>query len=77
MFIDHNGERFKAFAIAGYNDTVADTSLTYLKTPSFKGNEHPRECLSFWYTIKVVILLFLILYKTINVYKVSSFTYNI
>ena len=51
--IDHNGADNKAFAIAGYNDTDATSATTYSVTPGFKGNEHPRECLNFWYNIKV------------------------
>ena len=43
----------KAFAIAGANDTDAKSATTILTTPGFKGSEHPRECLTFWYNIKV------------------------
>ena len=53
MFIDHNGAADKSFAIAGANDTDAKSATTILVTPGFKGSEHPRECLSFWYNIKV------------------------
>ena len=42
--------------MAGSNDTDADCTdcaVALLTTPGFKGNEHPRECLNFWYNIKV------------------------
>ena len=51
--LDHNGAMDKAFAIAGANDTDAKPATTILTTPGFKGSEHPIECLSFWYIIKV------------------------
>ena len=56
IFVDHNGAIDKAFVIAGSNDTDATSASTTLTTPGFKGNEHPRECLSFWYNIKVTII---------------------
>ena len=52
----------KPFAIAGANDTDAQCSncaIAILTTPGFKGIEHPRECLNFWYNIKVVTLFHL------------------
>ena len=49
----------RAFAIAGANDTDANSATTILTTPGFKGNEHPRECLNFWYNIKVRIYIFM------------------
>ena len=39
--------------MAGYNDTDAKSATTTLISPGFKGSEHPKECLSFWYTIGV------------------------
>ena len=52
--LDHNGALDRAFAIAGANDTDGGTSATtILTTPGFKGNQHPKECLSFWYNINV------------------------
>ena len=50
---DHNGHKDKAFVISGSNDTDAKSATTTLTTPGFKGKEHPRECLNFWYNIKV------------------------
>ena len=42
------------FAIAGSNDTNdGNPATTTLKTPGFMANEHPHECLNFWYSIKV------------------------
>ena len=58
MFIDHDGKKDKRFAIAGANDTDANTAIAVLTSPGFKGNEHPRECLSFWYNIKVFSFLY-------------------
>ena len=57
MHIDHNGATNKCMMLAGYNDTDAKTATTYLVTPGFKGNEHPKECLNFWYNIGVSFLL--------------------
>ena len=54
IIIDHTGGTDKKFAIAGANDTDANSATTILTTPGFKGNEHPKECLSFWYNIKVI-----------------------
>ena len=52
--VDHSGAIDKAFAIAGSNDTDGGASATsIMTTPGFKGNQHPRECLSFWYNIAV------------------------
>lgn len=39
--------------MTGYNDTDADSATTHLITGEFKGNEHPEECLKFWYAIGV------------------------
>ena len=39
--------------MAGYNDTDAKSATTTLISPGFKGSEHPKECLSFWYAIGV------------------------
>ena len=58
IFIDHFGTTNKYFAIAGSNDTDAKSATTILTTPGFKGNEHPRECLNFWYNIKVVMFFY-------------------
>ena len=38
---------------AGYNDTDAGSSTTYLATGGFKGKDHPKECLKFYYIIGV------------------------
>ena len=38
---------------AGYNDTDAGSSTTYLATGGFKGKDHPKECLLFFYRIGV------------------------
>ena len=54
MIIDHDGKKDKRFAIAGANDTDANSATTILTTPGFKGAEHPSECLSFWYNVKVL-----------------------
>ena len=46
----------KPFAIAGANDTDAqctNCAVAILTTPGFKSKDHPRECLNFWYNIKV------------------------
>ena len=51
--VDHNGATNKCMMLAGYNDTDAKSATTYLVTPGFKGSEHPRECLNFWYNIGV------------------------
>ena len=51
--VDELGNTNKAFAISGCNDTEAQACQTGLVTPGFKGNEHPYECLSFFYDIKV------------------------
>jgi len=53
IIADHLDRDNKAFAIAGCNDTDAKSATTYSVTPGFNGNQHPRECLSFWYNIKV------------------------
>ena len=50
---DHNGKGDKAFAIAGFNDTDASPGTTTLTSPGFNGKEHPRECLNFWFDVKV------------------------
>ena len=52
-FSDHNGKLDKAFMTAGYNDTDAGSSTTYLATGGFKGKDHPKECLKFYYIIGV------------------------
>ena len=52
--IDENGKTDKAFAIAGYNDTEASQATTIITTPGFKANEHPHECLTFYFYIQVV-----------------------
>ena len=49
---DRFGGTNKAFAVAGTNDSDANSDTTILTTPGFKGNEHPRECLNFWYNIR-------------------------
>ena len=70
--IDHNGATDKAFAIAGCNDTDAKSATTILTTPGFTGNEHPRECLSFWYNLKVCIILFIpVVYSTLKLISPS------
>ena len=52
LSIDHNNNKDKAYAIAGANDTDGGNHATAtLTTPGFKGNEHPKECLIFWYNI--------------------------
>ena len=51
--LDRNGNNETIFAIAGLEDKDANSATTLLITPGFKGVEHPRECLSFWYKIKV------------------------
>ena len=38
---------------AGWNDTDAGSATTFLTTGGFKGIEHPKECLKFWYRIEV------------------------
>ena len=53
---DHNGHKDKAFLIAGSNDTDAKSATTTITTLGFKGKEHPRECLNFWYSIQVSFL---------------------
>ena len=53
LIIDENGKTDKAFVIAGCNDTDAKTATTTLITPGFKANEHPHECLTFYYYIQV------------------------
>ena len=53
MFLDENGKTDKAFAIAGYNDTDAGPATTLLITPGFLANEHPHECLNFYFYIQV------------------------
>ena len=45
------------FMVAGYNDTDANFATTMLISPGFLGSEHPKECLSFWYTIGVSTLM--------------------
>ena len=50
---DNSGNADGIFAIAGSEDKDANSATTILTTPGFKGNEHLRECLSFWYKIKV------------------------
>ena len=53
---DRSGKDDKAFVVSGSNDTDADCTdcaIALLTTPGFKGNEHPRECLNFWYNFKV------------------------
>ena len=53
---DRNGKDDTTFVVAGSNDTdveCTDCAMALLTTPGFKGNEHPRECLNFWYNIKV------------------------
>ena len=51
--LDHNEALDKAFMTAGYNDTDAGSSTTFLATGGFKGMQHPKECLKFWYSIGV------------------------
>ena len=53
IILDPTGETNKYFAIAGANDTEAKSATTILATPGFIGKEHPRECLTFWFNIKV------------------------
>ena len=54
--LDHNTKGDKAFAIAGTNDTDAAGmhSVTWLNSPGFIGKEHPKECLNFWFDVKVI-----------------------
>ena len=54
-FLDHTGSAEKIFAIAGSEDKDANSATTLLITPGFVGKEHPQECLTFWYTIRVMI----------------------
>ena len=53
LFSDHNEHIDKAFMTAGWNDTDAGSATTFLTTGGFKGIEHPKECLKFWYRIEV------------------------
>ena len=53
LILDPTGETNRYFAIAGTNDTEAQPATTILTSPGFIGKEHKRECLNFWYTIKV------------------------
>ena len=53
VLIDHNGATDKMFMMAGYNDTDAKSATTMLTSPGFKGKDHPKECLNFWYNIGV------------------------
>ena len=79
ILIDHRGSVDKAFAIAGANDTDAKSATTILTTPGFKASEHPRECLTFWYNIKVIILMLCIFLYNIIIFvqEAMNFTYNI
>ena len=54
LILDPTGETNRYFAIAGTNDTEAQPATTILTSPGFIGKEHKRECLNFWYTIKVL-----------------------
>ena len=54
IILDHAGKQDKDFAIAGCEDTDANSATTSLLSPGFKGKEHPNTCLNFWYTIKVI-----------------------
>ena len=54
LILDPTGETNRYFAIAGTNDTEAQPATTILTSPGFIGKEHKRECLNFWYTIKVI-----------------------
>ena len=51
--LDPTGKTNLYFAIAGANDTEAQSATTIMTTPGFLGKDHKRECLNFWYTIKV------------------------
>ena len=53
VLLDHNGNKDTVFAIAGLEDKDANSATTLLTTPGFIGKQHPRECLSFWYRLKV------------------------
>ena len=53
FYLDEFGQTNHAFAISGCNDTDAKACQTGLVSPGFKGNEHPRECLNFFYDIQV------------------------
>ena len=53
LISDEFGKTDKAFAIAGCNDTDAKSATTTLVTPGFKANQHPHECLTFYYYIQV------------------------
>ena len=51
--LDRHENNEGIFAIAGSEDKDANIATTLLITPGFKGKDHPRECLRFWYTIRV------------------------
>ena len=54
LLLDPTGKTNLYFAISGANDTEADKSATtILASPGFIGKEHKKECLNFWYTVKV------------------------
>ena len=55
LVLDEFGATNHAFAISGCNDTEASACQTGLVSPGFMGNQHPRECLNFFYDIKVCI----------------------
>jgi hypothetical protein len=56
--LDHSGATDKVFMIAGCEDADANSATTSLITSGFKGKEHPKECLHFWYTIKVTVFMY-------------------
>ena len=53
FLVDPFGKKDKQFAIAGWNDTDAQSATTFLISPGFKAKEHPHECLNFYYYIQV------------------------
>ena len=58
---------------AGYNDTDAGSATTYLATGGFKGKDHPKECLIFFYRVGVSNLIKSIL-ENINARHKKMFT---
>jgi hypothetical protein len=74
--LDHAGQTDKFFAFvsgatqAEARDAAPGTTLMF--SPDFISQEHPEECLEFWFYIKVKQTLIFPIYRTISHKKYKS-----
>ncbi len=53
---DHLGnlERYFVYASPSMAGSVPFAHITFLRSPFLSGQEHPVECLKFWFALKVI-----------------------